>query len=155
MSNAAAFVRFIRLVKIGKRHECWEWQGTCPYGRYGHFSVDGKAVKAHRWIYELVRGPIGVGLVVRHKCDNPKCVNPLHLEVGTLSDNTQDAIKRGRWSDRAGEKHPMARITAETVRSIRREASLGVTQATLAQIHGLSRQHVGRIVRCEGWTEVA
>ena len=105
MSVESDFSRFMRLTSIGDMPEdCWIWLGNCPGGRHGHFSLSrNKTVKAHRWIYRLLHGEIPDGLVIRHKCDNPRCVNPRHLEIGTLSDNTRDAIVRRRWPDRRGE----------------------------------------------------
>jgi len=155
MFTADDFVRFVCLVKFGERHECWEWAGNCPGGRHGHFSVGtGKTVKAHRWVYELLHGPIHKSLVIRHKCDNPKCVNPLHLEIGTSADNTRDAIERGRWPDRSGEKHPLARLDTDAVLSIRRAAAVGVTHKRIAAQFGVSRSQIGKIVNRINWDHV-
>lgn len=83
--------------KVEKGPGCWEWQGpkNGPKG-YGLIEIDGKKVLAHRWSYEHHKGPIEHGLYVCHECDNPKCVNPSHLWLGTARDNIQDAITKGR-----------------------------------------------------------
>ena len=146
--------RFFKLVDIGERHECWEWLGNTPGGRHGHFSIKAKSVKAHRWIYELCVGPIPDGIVIRHKCDNPKCVNPLHLTAGTPKDNTADMFERGRAPDRRGEKHPLAKIDADAVRAIRAHSAMGMTQKALAEQFGISNQHIGKIVRRENWRHI-
>lgn len=148
------FVRFIRLVKIGEAHECWEWQGNRPSALYGHFSLREKTVKAHRWIYALLNGEIPDDLVVRHKCDNPACVNPAHLEVGTVADNTRDKYERGRGPNRQGEKHPMARLDEDRVRQLRKMASLGFTHTAIAEKFGIARQTVGNIVRGRNWSHI-
>lgn len=149
------FVRFMTMVWPGEKvGECWEWTGNRPDGRYGHFSVGSKAIKAHRWLYEFFNGPIPEGLVVRHRCDNPACVNPLHLHVGTLADNTADAVERGRWSDRAGVEHPLARLTETDVLGIRSDARCGLTHQTIAGNYGISRQQVGKIIRRENWSHI-
>lgn len=78
---------------------CWEWQkGKTPNG-YGNISIGRqRQAYAHRVSYFVFNGPISEGLLVRHKCDNPSCVNPEHLELGTQVDNMQDCKKRGRMS---------------------------------------------------------
>lgn len=153
--RAEDFSRFMQMVLIGSlAGDCWGFTGTRPDGRYGHFSVNGQTVKAHRWIYELLHGPIPEGLILRHRCDEPSCVNPMHLEIGTSAQNTQDIIERGRWPDRSGEKHPMAVLNAEKVRRIRHLATLGYTQHWIAEQCGISKQHVGKIVRRECWDHV-
>lgn len=77
---------------------CWIWTGALDGRGYGQMATtNGKSPKkAHRVSYELFNGAIPDGLVVRHKCDIPCCVNPWHLEIGTQKDNMQDASARGR-----------------------------------------------------------
>lgn len=77
---------------------CWEWQGAVSNPapkNYGSFRLDGRARKAHQVAYELMHGAIPDGAVVRHLCDNPPCVNPAHLAVGTEADNHWD--RYGGW----------------------------------------------------------
>lgn len=75
--------------KVEKGPGCWEWTSQLDSrGRYGHFRLDGKVVRAHRVAYELVKGPIPVGLQIDHLCRNPRCVNPDHLEAVTAQVNT-------------------------------------------------------------------
>ena len=84
-----------RCEKSGE-NDCWPWSGICDEHGYGRVIFMTSKVKAHRVSYEMRYGPIPDGLLVRHKCDNPNCVNPNHLELGTQKDNANDMSKRGR-----------------------------------------------------------
>jgi hypothetical protein len=78
---------------------CWVWQGYTPRApnNYGRFRVDATTFKTvHRFSWELANGPVPDGLYVLHHCDNPPCVNPAHLYVGTQQDNVSDRERRGR-----------------------------------------------------------
>lgn len=77
-------------------HGCWVWKGTKNRKGYGQISVDGRHERTHRVAYRLTYGEIPEGMVVRHRCDNPPCINPDHLEVGTSADNSRDMVERGR-----------------------------------------------------------
>lgn len=91
-------LRFWKYVDRRSCNECWLWTGGTDGRGYGSLSggSGSSPVKAHRLSYELANGPIPVGLVVRHGCDNPLCVNPAHLEVGTQKENIHDMVVRGR-----------------------------------------------------------
>lgn len=75
---------------------CWLWTGNKMSFGYGRLMVNRKMIGAHRYSYELAHGPIADGVVIRHSCDNPPCVNPAHLIAGTQSDNVHDMLERGR-----------------------------------------------------------
>jgi hypothetical protein len=85
--------------KVARRDidECWEWQAHCVDG-YGVLKVDGRDMKAHRisWLLASGSDQIPAGHVVMHSCDNPPCVNPAHLSVGTVADNNSDRHTKGR-----------------------------------------------------------
>lgn len=153
--RADDFARFLANISVGEPAACWPWLGATVIGcGYGRFSLDELSVRAHRHIYILIHGPIANNLVVRHKCDNPVCVNPRHLTLGTPKQNTADKYERGRAADRRGTKHPLARLSEAQVQAIRRAVSLGQKHHAVAQAYGISRQHVGRITRGEGWRHV-
>lgn len=85
---------------------CWIWIGARFSNGYGHIGINKKSCLAHRVAWELERGPIPDGLVLRHKCDTPACVRVSHLLLGTHSDNSQDMVNRNRQTILTGEKHP-------------------------------------------------
>lgn len=102
---------------------CWHWVGALSQDDgggvegYGMFWFGGRAQRAHRLAWVLLRGPIPKGMVLRHKCDNPRCVNPDHLEPGTQMDNVRDMLERER--EAKGEKNGAAKLTEAQVRAIR------------------------------------
>jgi hypothetical protein len=106
------------LSKVNKTETCWLWTGRVSQ-TYGYFDVGGKARLAHRFAYELWKGPIPDGMVMRHKCDEPTCVNPEHLETGTQQDNVDDCIERGRRRYNKGQNHHNSKISDDEVREIR------------------------------------
>lgn len=91
---------------------CWLFEKGYLVEGYAYFSANGRRYRAHRWSYEQFVGPIGEGLVVRHICDVPCCVNPRHLILGTQAENNQDCVSRQRswWlcrPTREQRRHPI------------------------------------------------
>lgn len=97
--------------KVASRYGCWLWTGAMakdPKNNYGHFYYLGRIQRAHRVAYQLLVGVIPPGLCVLHNCpggDNPRCVNPAHLFLGTLGDNVQDAWRKGTFKGSTGHVH--------------------------------------------------
>jgi len=81
---------------VSKADGCWTWGGATNRKGYGRFTVGGKLRLAHRLVWAWTRGPIPDGVRVLHHCDNPACVNPKHLFLGTDQDNTNDMVAKGR-----------------------------------------------------------
>lgn len=82
--------------KVDKTATCWLWTASVFENGYGLFHLDDRNLKAHRYAYELLVGPIPDGLEVRHTCDVARCVNPEHLSLGTHAENMADMVERDR-----------------------------------------------------------
>lgn len=132
---------------------CWIWLRKPGSHGYGYMSVQGSPQLTHRLAYELYVGELEKHLYVRHKCDNPLCVNPDHLETGTAKDNTQDALTRGRML--IGTLNGMAVLTPQLVVQIRDLAGCGLfTQARIAYLYGIRRPAVSKIHLGNRWKSV-
>jgi hypothetical protein len=134
--------RFWAKVQRGGPDDCWI--SATNRRRYGQFSVDGKAVLAHRFSYALVHGPILDGLHVLHRCDNPPCVNPTHLFLGTNADNMRDREAKGRGNQPRGTANGNCRLTDEEIAEIRVASG---TQQEIGERFGISQPMVSRIKR--------
>lgn len=155
--------RFWRLVD--KSSECWIWTGTRkPFG-YGRFMLTGhEEISTHRFSYVLAHGAIPNDLWVLHHCDNPPCVNPSHLFLGTRSDNAKDRhakgrTKKGHHLDPAtcprGERIGVSELTEEIVRAIRSEfVPRVVTDKLLSAKYGICAQQVWKIRTGKCWAHV-
>ena len=155
-ANISLDERFWNHVNPSSAEECWEWQGAptpCGYGRLRcGIHSNSTNVPAHRVSWEIHFGPIPDGLFVCHICDNPICVNPAHLFLGTAVDNVADMDAKGR---RGTYDHTRSSpLTANDVREIRRRFAIGERQAVMAIEYGVSPNTVHRIVRSKTWKHV-
>lgn len=124
---------------------CIEYTGIKFPSGYGRVQFKKKTWYAHRLSYTLYKGEITKGLHVCHKCDNPCCINPEHLFLGTVKDNMQDRDAKGRGAIKPGMENPNAHIPWETVLAIRETRKKGFTNRELAVMFGVSQQHVSSI----------
>lgn len=118
---------------------CWIWIAGCTESGYSAFKVNGIQTRGHRFSYELYIGPIPEGLIVMHRCDNPKCVNPDHLSVGTNADNVADRDSKGRTKAPRGEAHGQAKFSDAVIRAIRSDTRKG---SLIAKEYGTTRGYV-------------
>ena len=128
---------------------CIEWTAALMYQGYGHINWRGKVLRAHRASYAANKGDIPKGMVVCHKCDNPKCINPEHLFLGSPSENSADMKQKRRST--IGERNPMAKLTLANVQAIRIWAKTGMLHKKIAEKFGVKREAIGLIVRGERW----
>lgn len=138
--------------KVDKSGECWEWAASRVAGRYGQFWLNGRHVKPHRYSWESVNGPIPRGLFVCHHCDNPGCVNPDHLFLGTPADNMKDRDCKGR--NARGERNGGAKITEGCVERIKDLLSCKVPIEQIARYFDIGPTQVRRIRDGESWAHV-
>lgn len=125
---------------------CWLWTASRINTGYGRFSVNKKTKGAHRYSWYLKTGEEPE--VVMHKCDNPPCVNPDHLQAGTSQENRLDCFKKGRAVILKGEKSNFTKYTDITIDMVRAAYASGFfTQKEVGQIFGMSQIHVSRLAR--------
>ena len=122
---------------------CWVWLRDSMKSGYGRVVYRGKPWMAHRVSYEIANGSIPSGHYVCHHCDNPCCVNPSHLFVGTQQDNMRDAQQKNRRS--VGEQHPNSKLTTRDVSEIRDELASGMRQVDIAAAHGVRQSIISEI----------
>lgn len=161
-THAPLYVRFWRHVERSE-HGCWTWTATRARFGYGQIASGGRGghmLRAHRVSWELHNGPIPDGLWVLHKCDNPACVRPDHLFLGTHADNMRDCIAKGRHRGAThretylGERNGRSKLTADQVRELRLRRNDGESMRALARRFGVSKPSVQAIVRRDHWRHV-
>lgn len=148
---------------VQKSDGCWIWTGSRNRHQYGRMSEGSRPYLkfhlAHRLSWQIHRGEIPAGLYVCHRCDNPPCVNPEHLFLGTQFDNMGDASRKGRLPQQryagfcAGERNGRSKLTDEQAREIR-DNRHGLSQRRLAVAYGVSRNLVRLIRAGKNWTHV-
>lgn len=153
--NENTLLRFLSKVDKDQNTGCWNWTANKNSWGYGLFWIGIKMRTAHRVSYEHYKGIILDNLCVRHKCDNPSCVNPDHLELGVHADNMKDRDVRGRQKTPCGEANGFSKITEDIVREIRELYSTGIPkQQDIADYYGISVSQVSNIVNRRHWGHI-
>lgn len=144
--------RLLSKIAVDEITGCWNWVPPLHHSGYATLHADGRTRRAHRVSYEVHCGPIPDGMCVCHRCDNPKCINPEHLFLGTTAENVADRESKGRHNSPKGEEHGCAKLTDQEVIAIRRES--GASHREIAAKYGVSRTTVTEVRSGVRWKHV-
>ena len=143
--------RFLFYTEVDPASGCWIWTGSTDKFGYGRISGSGENFKAHRWSYQYYFGKFEQSLHVLHSCDNPGCVNPLHLFLGTHQDNMDDMNNKGRGVYHSGERSWGSKLTEVEVLQMIDLFKAGFTNMKIAEYYHVSDTCIGNIKRGITW----
>lgn len=141
-------VRFLSKFDTGPAEACWPWRRSAN-DAHCQFWVHGRSVGAHRMAYEYYVGSIPDGMWVLHHCDNPPCMNPAHLFLGTAADNSRDMVEKGRQC--FGERNAHARLSDDDVRDVLISQK---SSRSIAREYGVSKATIQRVRLRETWSHI-
>ena len=143
--------------KVDKSSNCWNWTAGKSRG-YGYINIDGKNIQAHRFSWEYYNGKIPEtsgyhGTCVLHHCDNPSCVNPKHLFLGSQRKNMDDMLTKCRQAK--GDKISLSKLTEVDVKEIRDHFDCGVfTQQEIADYYSVAVSTINKVINYKTWTHI-
>jgi hypothetical protein len=146
-------IRFWRKTQLNTESGCIEWTAACNKAGYGMFVWSGKTTLTHRLAWRMAKGDIPEGMNVLHSCDNPPCLNPEHLFLGTLGDNNRDRHAKGRSAGPRGAAHGNTALTENDIAYIR-EMRGKVFQRVLALYYGVTQSNIAHIQLGRSWNVV-
>jgi hypothetical protein len=153
--DATVLDRFWPKVDLEGPGGCWDWTASTDRVGYGFFwdADDKRMMSAHRASFVIAGGTIPDGMVLRHTCDRPICVNPDHLVIGTQRDNIRDCIERGRRASKVGAANGRAKLTAGDIERIRSlDLSRYGAKSAAARRYGISSGQMSKILLGHSWT---
>jgi hypothetical protein len=140
--------RFEAFIIVEPMSGCWLWTGCVSKTGYGSFAISNYPIRAHRASWRIYVGKIPKEKCVLHRCDTPCCVNPYHLFLGTLKDNSQDAARKGRLSRPRGASSNLSKLTEEQVITIRKKNG---PYKDIAKEYGVSASNICMIKNYKSW----
>lgn len=146
--------KFWSHVAVAGPDECWLWTASKSRLGYGRAYYEDKHTEAHRVSWAIHFGSIPTSINVCHKCDNPACINPAHLFLGTDKENMADKYKKGRANHPKGEAVASSVLTEDAVRLIRHLATTGEPRWSLSLQFGVSAVTIGNIINRKTWKHV-
>jgi hypothetical protein len=151
---------YTKVDKTTTPNGCWIWTASKDDKGYGNYGCPenskNKKYRAHRFSYLISKGPIPEDLVVRHKCDNPSCVRPEHLELGTQYDNIQDRVNRNRSNTAIGSKSGSSKLIDDQVKEIKTRVKLGYygNVKELSLEFNISKSAIRKIALNKTWKHI-
>lgn len=148
-SSKCRFLSYVVINEVG----CWLWIGAKERKGYGRLCFENKKnAVASRVSYEIFKGTIPEGKYVCHSCDNPSCVKPAHLWIGTAQENASDMISKGR--SLKGEQHIKSKLSKECILKIRQLAAEGLSQIEISKIYNARPGHINNIIKRRAWKHI-
>lgn len=146
--------------KVDREHAsgCWPWMGGIDAYGYGRIYWQRRSQPAHRVSWQILRGPVPDGLEVCHDCpggDNPACVNPAHLWLGTHAENMADMRAKGRWFRARGEANGAAKLSEQSVREILADLAAGRRACDVARARAMPATLVYELASGRTWRHVS
>jgi len=149
--------RFMSKVCVCDPNDCWEWQAGRDENGYGRFNYLGDNVPAQRVSYILHKGEIPFGMLVCHTCDNPSCVNPNHLFLGTHHDNVIDMFAKGRQPQRdliRGSAKGTNKLVEDDIYKIRELVEQGYTNQQIADMFNVAKATISHVRTRRNWGHI-
>lgn len=132
--------------KVDKSGDCWTWTASKNHGGYGQFGANGKGYISHRVSWSISNGDIPKGMLICHHCDNPPCVNPDHLFLGTYQDNMDDKMRKGR--------HGTQKVRTRDIPIMMMCRRKGMEYSDIADLFSLSTSTVNNILIGRAWSSI-
>ena len=144
--------RFLEKVEYDTNVGCWWWSASLTKDGYGQFNYNNKVHRAHRISYELHKGIIPNNLLIRHTCNNPSCVNPNHLVLGTNQDNKNDCVKANRQAK--GSKIKISVLKEPDIPLIKEMLKTGLSQRAIAKKFSVTKSTITAINLGKSWKHI-